>query len=602
MSQSRQYESPPDAAYEPHTIFLLESRYPIKYGLGRTESVDHIVGLCRAADLEAVVKRYNSARAPSDAVWSMDNARWPWTNQKKVKSYSSWWSRTSEITDSLANQEDALMTEPIVTPNSKPVYQNDPERKQRQTEAVRDRVEEADLDGVHSGMRREVGKIPFEVDHRDGGTYHPSGFKVPTPAADFAKYPVPPPEAEDPRSPQQSNPDAAIEYDQWQSISKEEGGLMSDLSADIMSGDFNAGTTPRDGKIPTEVSGILVRGRTQPPQHASGFIPPTPAMARGANEAHTHTVEAELTKEDKASKAEYEKRLKEHRERYIEEMRTEPFWRPLLAITVSTRPIAATLTRLSRALSRGLPFYASVESDGRKSLSSFGNRMRCLRLDRMQELTVEMAQILAGARGGPIGIRFNMNQVGRGIGGENLDAPVPWEKRTIGIAVGEWYDRAQEVKDSYTSAQEEVQKYEALPEKGPFIVYGVNDWGKPLTDQALPWLKEASEWDAIPDSIRDVFNEINELQRMLNEEDDTLEEIYILVENIKRAGDEALEVRPVGEVRETTKGAEVPPGYFLAHGNQARFWVKKRIEFLSREHSEELSKAISQRLPQVTYP
>ncbi|KAF9002659.1 hypothetical protein BDZ89DRAFT_1146364 [Hymenopellis radicata] len=46
------------------TVFLLESRYNIAFGIGRTESVDHVVGLCRAADFAAVVKRFDSWRAP----------------------------------------------------------------------------------------------------------------------------------------------------------------------------------------------------------------------------------------------------------------------------------------------------------------------------------------------------------------------------------------------------------------------------------------------------------------------------------------------------------------------------------------------------------
>ncbi|KAF8898307.1 hypothetical protein CPB85DRAFT_1327673 [Mucidula mucida] len=547
LSLGKRFEQPSEAAYEPHTVFLLESRYDIKFGIGRTESVDHVVGLCRAADFEAVVKRFNSRRAPADAIESMDNARWPWEPQKKIRAHS-WWSRESELSDALSNESENMMKEPILSPVTdnylaKPSRRERPERpedKLRQTAAVAHRVREDNLEGISSEMRRPDGKIPFEFQHPDGSVYHPSGFKVPTSAADFAKYPVPPPDGVDPRAPVPTNPDAAIHQEQWKAVQDKKGHLMPRLTANLVNGDIHVHTKPRDEKIPTEVAAL------------------------------THTVVSEdLSKKDIEAMDDYKNEVQKKRTAYFKHIEKEPFWRPLIALTVSTRPIGATLSRLSRGLSRGLPFYASVESDGRKSLASFGNRIRCLRLDRMQEVTVELAQVLAGARGGPIGIRFNMNQLGRGIDGENLAEPVPWEKRTIGVGVGNWYPRAEEVKESYRLAQGEVQKYEATPEKDPFLIYDIDERARPEIDPV----------------IQHVIDELYDLFGLLEREETDLAVVVP-----KRGDGDGEEYGPV------------PPGHLALRGNQARHYIKERVELLNEMYREPLARAQASRLRVVTYP
>ncbi|KAF9050840.1 hypothetical protein BDZ89DRAFT_1057264 [Hymenopellis radicata] len=604
LSLGKRFEQPSEAAYEPHTVFLLESRYDIKFGLGRTECKDHIVGLCRSADFEAVLKRFNSPRTPYDALESMDNARWPWEPQKKIYSLSAR-SRRS-LADDLSKQSENK--EPILSPVTdnylaKPSRERPerPEDKLRQTAAVAHRVREDNLQGLSSEMRRPDGKIPFELEHPDGSVYHPSGFKVPTSAADFAKYPVPPPEGVDPRTPVPSNPDAAIHHEQWKAVQEKQGHLMPRLTENLVTGDIHAHTKPRDEKIPTEVSGIMDHGKEQPPQHPSGFIPPTPAMARGETEALTHTVVSEdLSKDEIQALEDYRNEVREKRVKYFQHIENEPFWRPLIALNVSTRPIGTTLSRLSRGLSRGLPYHAIVESDGRKSLASFGNRMRCLRLDRMQELTVELAKVLAGARGGPIGIRFDMNQLGRGIDGENLAEPVPWEKRTIGVAVGNWYARADEIKESYHMAQADVQQYDATPDKDPFLIYDIDECGAPAPAEmrdSLPWL--SGELSEIDPEIQPVVDELNDLFHMLDKEED--KELSVLIPRMmpKRDEEDVVVFGPVSRLRPSDKA---PPGHMLLRGSMARNHIKERIEQLHEIHREPLARAQALRLRAVTYP
>ncbi|KAJ6510432.1 hypothetical protein C8R45DRAFT_814862, partial [Mycena sanguinolenta] len=72
-----------------------------------------------------------------------------------------------------------------------------------------------------------------------------------------------------------------------------------------------------------------------------------------------------------------------------------------------------------------------------------------MRLQRIHKLTVDMAEVLAGMRGGVVGIRFEADCLGRGIGGEGLADPIPWEKRVIRIGVAHWYRLASELKELF---------------------------------------------------------------------------------------------------------------------------------------------------------
>ena len=101
------YESPPQAAYEPHTVFLLEARYPTRHGPGRCNSIEHVVGVCREGDFPALLEQYNSARAPKDEMETMDNAIWPWT-KKSSKPRAVWWEKGERLEDVLQRREQEI--------------------------------------------------------------------------------------------------------------------------------------------------------------------------------------------------------------------------------------------------------------------------------------------------------------------------------------------------------------------------------------------------------------------------------------------------------------------------------------------------------------
>lgn len=113
--------------------------------------------------------------------------------------------------------------------------------------------------------------------------------------------------------------------------------------------------------------------------------------------------------------------------------------------------------------------------------------MRNLRLNRMQDLAVAMAQELSGARGGFVGIRFSPDERGRGVDGEGLDKALDWNKRVIGVGIGNWFSRAQELKEGFKMDADEavVTPYTSEGvqlDSGPFKMYGLDDWGRRICD------------------------------------------------------------------------------------------------------------------------
>ncbi|EMD35843.1 hypothetical protein CERSUDRAFT_53131, partial [Gelatoporia subvermispora B] len=142
-------------------------------------------------------------------------------------------------------------------------------------------------DGIAAETKVREEKIPVEVKERDGTVRHPSGFEPPTPETDFhpdfsersdirtSSWDSPSRSAKYASQPEEVVPPYYIERKrQRESISErkeEEGSLMAELSAGILSEGLAAQTRHREEKIPVEVEikdGVVL--------HPSGFVPPTP--------------------------------------------------------------------------------------------------------------------------------------------------------------------------------------------------------------------------------------------------------------------------------------------------------------------------------------
>ncbi|EIW77854.1 hypothetical protein CONPUDRAFT_157032 [Coniophora puteana RWD-64-598 SS2] len=637
------FEAPPEAAYEPHTVFLLEGRYETRHGLGRPETFDHVVGFCRESDFPDVLKKYNSPRAPTSELESMDNARWPWGKQRNTTRIS-WWAKgedaeairreimtgelASEPADSAARHASSAIPPTVprspMQPQARAFHtsarafdtnsynadhivpdfyiQHKKQKKATNSNGEEVAVEEAEevpveyhledqntqvrdpslrntgirkrshkgaalmphlsdslmSDEISASTRRLRGKIPVEHYDADGNLVHSSGYVTPGSQGHSSHSRA---------HRRKENLRDEEEEHAAQTAAVAEAVLESDL--DTLSA---VRTRPHPHKVPFEV-----RDAEGQVFHPSGFAPPTPAdefkysdsaslerdlssavsrqrarerdasTPKGGRGIHTtaiaratvafhHPLPMAPPEAPKAIQAEAESEAESHhaavmdptaprrslplspevkavRDAYMPTLAEKPFFRPLLTLSVSTRPLAATLVRLSRSLERGLPFYASIPPEDRRSGPSFNARVRHLRLDRMQTLAVQLAQLLAGARGGLTGLRFSPADTARGVDGHGFDDTLPWDKRVIGVGVGNWQTRAPEIKQSFrAAAAEDVQaaytSSSAPADKGALSVYGLDEHGRRICDETgaeMPYAAKPSPspiMRAIADEMR----------------------------------------------------------------------------------------------------
>ncbi|CAL1702818.1 unnamed protein product [Somion occarium] len=519
------YHPPPAAAYEPHTVFLLESRYNVVHGIGRADCHDHIVGVCRESDFPAVLKKLNSSECGHEYMESMDNARWPFLPPKKVK-HVKWW-ESGENPEELVRQalegeadgETKRYSEP-----EPPVLPGNRSERRALKLAMRSRKVPTELLPVSGSSAVQI-RTFYSSSRVLADEKTSRSDRASIPGSSWARPHKPSQDADD-----NVVPTYYVERKkQRASISErkeEEGGLMAELSAGILSDGVAAQTRVIPEKIPVEV-----RGPDGSVRHPSGFEPPTPetefhpsaskiateedpmlttikipwdsALApepEGIRGFHTSAVarasevpiEYEHVPQD-APVEEAKAVLKRIREQYLPTLSKEPFWRPLLSLTFSTRPIALTISRLAKSHPRGLPFYASINDHDRKFGPSYDARIRNMRLERMAGLTIELAKVMSGERGGIIGVRFKPEERGRGIDGEGLDDKIPLEKRIVKIGVGEWYPLANEVKEAFQLDGEAAGDHvtETLQ------IFGLDEFGNRTDGVAWPeskTIREGKEW------------------------------------------------------------------------------------------------------------
>jgi hypothetical protein len=432
----------------------------------------------------------------------------------------------------------------IPTPGEAPNFMS--ERRSRdnkkQTAAVAERVqEEGDYTDINAHTRLHNNKVPYEVVEKDGSVSHPSGFVPPTAAHAFRYSDSSSVDnhvqdavqrqqrrattiqlSEEEMAERQRQSDAIFERDEGDAelIAELKAGLKiatgksngNHKRAIHTSASVHATEVPHppfrdeedmedaeemeDNEDMDDMDDMEVMEAMD--EHDDRPVPPHLAARLRPKKL------AKFPKHGKAPKVQNSSKLPnppvpisneilEIRDRYLPTLAESPFWRPLLSITLSTRPLALSLARLSRSRPRGLPFFATISNDDRKTHASYSARTRSMRIDRMENLTVQIAQLLAGARGGFVGIRFSTKERGRGIRGEGLEAPLPKENRTIKVGVGNWYPRAEEVKEAFREdAITEVGEVGVgLDDIGEtFEITGLDDHGRRIDDktgEVIPW-------------------------------------------------------------------------------------------------------------------
>ncbi|GAA5898140.1 hypothetical protein JCM8208_000163 [Rhodotorula glutinis] len=141
---------------------------------------------------------------------------------------------------------------------------------------------------------------------------------------------------------------------------------------------------------------------------------------------------------------------------------------PLLTVTLPTRPLAATLARLSNGHARGLPFIASIPNEDRKDGPALFRRLLRMRANRVQSVTRELILKLEGYGGGLMGLRMGPEDRGRGIEGEGLGESTSAPER--GWAEVSWLDEESAcwegiARDEYLASWDDVEGAKAGPRR-----------------------------------------------------------------------------------------------------------------------------------------
>ncbi|TFK35898.1 hypothetical protein BDQ12DRAFT_725688 [Crucibulum laeve] len=156
---------------------------------------------------------------------------------------------------------------------------------------------------------------------------------------------------------------------------------MSGLIAGILKDDASTSMKPRAEKIPVEVDGSIAGAVPQ----SSAYIRKVKASAVNVDVATLHAAsESDTANVDSAE------------------------------ITVPSRSLAHCLVHLIRVADRGVPYHAVISkcSPG-ENLPKFSmsQRKRCFLLKCLKQPAVYMAELLAAARGGFIGIRTILEEM-----------------------------------------------------------------------------------------------------------------------------------------------------------------------------------------------
>lgn len=86
---------------------------------------------------------------------------------------------------------------------------------------------------------------------------------------------------------------------------------------------------------------------------------------------------------------------------------------------------------------------------------------------------MDIADGLAGHKGGFVGIRFSNDEDGRGVNGASLEDPIPYDRRVIKVGVGKWYRRKDEIKELFVEGSK--------VHTNPWLeTFDIDDWGQKL--------------------------------------------------------------------------------------------------------------------------
>jgi hypothetical protein len=412
--KKKKYEMPSPSAYKPYTVFLLESRYMVKKGTGRVNCHEYMTGSIRAENFERYMQVVNSGYAPTNLLEEMDNAHWPHIGSKDPTALkkTKWWSsgqnhraiRKAALTGE--DPESAEVEEHMEGGGKRiEIQEDDPENEVEESQEPTEDDPLKNWDPYDDDfVKDEAVRAKLKAERRKRWLAGEKNLPdIPQTLLGYGE----------PLYKHNSDPDA----DQLEAISNRP---LLRLWTESLSPDIGSWWPYRFKYTP-------------------------PAALKYNPLRDPDIVDNEL-----------EGTAYQFRKIYIPTLKEQPFWRPLLAVTVPSRPLADTILRLAKALPKGLAYYASFAPEDRKCVLSYSGRMRTLRTSRIRQLTVQTAMRLVGYYGGFIGMRCDHTQRGRGIDGGLLEDLSPEHFRKLTVLVGDWYPQAGEDKTLFEKEGKEV--------------------------------------------------------------------------------------------------------------------------------------------------
>ncbi|KAF8635709.1 hypothetical protein AX15_000332 [Amanita polypyramis BW_CC] len=214
------------------------------------------------------------------------------------------------------------------------------------------------------------------------------------------------------------------------------------------------------------------------------------------------------------------------RAEYLPTLETTPFFRPLVTVTLPSRPLAVSLARLARSLVHGLAYHVFVkkhsqlrpklaakathylphlhmpEMDTQLAHVQYNMQLRNLRVSRMVELSIHLAEFVVGVRGGLEGLCTVLARTGRRADTSQLRQEGERQASAADIVtqvgVGAWYDHEAWVReDIERDLRTMLGRYPDIAgncsagySPSPIVTYRLDEHGKrydSVTNELIPW-------------------------------------------------------------------------------------------------------------------
>ena len=206
------------------------------------------------------------------------------------------------------------------------------------------------------------------------------------------------------------------------------------------------------------------------------------------------------------------------RDRYLPMLESEPFFRPLVTVTLPTRPLAVAFGHFLKSLSFGWTYHAflakhdtiepklaakmkqylpCLDVEHHKEKEKLQIQTRNLRLARVVEMTHRLGEFVVAARGGQSTLELLLRATDRTIYRGQLRPGEPAADIIIDVGVGTWYtDHDRLVNDFKDATNRVLHRFPGVMKKTqgeyscPIVIRNLDAFGRQYdleTGARVPW-------------------------------------------------------------------------------------------------------------------